>query len=159
RLLRRRAMGDDACARGAGRGAARDLGDLRRTYRRAVPRGRIHAPAAGRHRRGDVRPDCAEDLDRLQLAVHHSDTVPGVPGRLALALHHLRAAVVEPHGDLPVLGRARLLLDLLAEQYTGACAEHGHHLAGVAAADLVADDAAGDAARDRSDRARLALLL
>src|SRR6266487_2895678 len=63
------ALGDDPRPDRGGRSAARDLGDLRRSDRFVRAAGKIHAPAACGHRRGDAGTRGAEALDRLQLAL------------------------------------------------------------------------------------------
>src|SRR5262245_26931202 len=87
---------------------------------------------------------------RLDRVVDDSYLVAGVPGgRRALGEQAARAVLVA-HANLILLGLVRVLLDLMAGDGAADGAEHGRDLIAAAAADLVADDAAEYAARDRA---------
>src|SRR5205085_11035971 len=110
--LRHRALGDDTRADRAGRRAARDGRDLRRRHRALRAERKTDTPEACGHRRGDAGTRGAAALDGLQLSFIEPHAVALTPERRLLALEDLRRAVVVAHGHLPLLGRARLLLDL-----------------------------------------------
>src|SRR6185503_14300573 len=109
-----------------------------------------------RHGRRAVGARRPQALDRLQRAFVEAHALAFAVRGLRLGRDRLRGAVVQAHGRLPVLGRAHLLLDLVAEHRAAHAAEDRPH---AVLADLVAEHRARHAAADRADAVGVAGLL